>query len=371
MSYRIKLLLLIPHLGGGGAERVTAQLVIHLDAGRFAIHLATISEDRPGVPHLPPNVTIHRLSCERVRSAWQPILGLIHRLKPDVVFSGMAHLSFLILALRPLLPKHTRVLVRQNTTASAAATTRRSRLAYRTFYPLADSILCQSQAMADDLIQHFSISPHKLSVCPNPIDIGSIRSATRQTRRSVTQSAFPRLLCVARLSREKGIDLLLQAFASVLRVHPSAFLTVLGNGPLLADLQNLACYLNVHHAVSFPGFQSDLAHHYAQSTLFVLPSRYEGMPNALLEAAAAELPIVATPASQGLIELLHSQPGVWLTHSITSESLAETLLAAIADLQSSPGLNTPHFDHTFLAPFEVSRSIAAYAACIEQALPQA
>lgn len=349
---------------------MTAQLAIHLDPRRFDIHLATISEDRPGVPPLPAAVTVHRLHRRHVRRTWRQIVSLVHRLRPDVLFSGMAHLSFLVLALKPLLPRRTQILVRQNTTASAAATARLHRLAYRALYPHAGKILCQSQAMADDLAQHFSIPRHKLSIHANPINVTSIREAAQSAReRAAAQSlSTPRLLCVSRLSHEKGIDLLLHAFAEVLPAHPAATLTVLGNGPLQFGLQHLARNLGIDHAVGFPGFRTDLARHYAQSTLFVLPSRYEGMPNALLEAAAAQLPIVATPASKGLSDLLRSQPGVWLTPSIAPQSIAETILLALTQLRSS---NQCLFDHSFLAPFETSQSIAAYSACFEQAASQA
>jgi glycosyltransferase involved in cell wall biosynthesis len=226
--------------------------------------------------------------------------------------------------------------------------------------------------MADDLAQHFSIPRSKLSIHANPIDIDSIRAVTQSARERATPQPLsaPRLLCAGRLSHEKGIDLLLHAFAIVLNTYPTARLTILGNGPLQSSLQELAHDLNIDHAVSFPGFSTDLPIHYAQSTLFVLPSRYEGMPNALLEAAAAQLPIVATPASRGLSDLLRGQPGIWLTASITAEAIADTILLALKTLQSTcqaPAL----FDHSFLAPFETSQSIAAYSTCFEKAAAKA
>ncbi len=372
MSLKIKLLLLIPHLGGGGAEQVTAQLALHLDPHRFDIHLATVSPDQSGVPLLPSGVAVHRLNRQRVRRAWRQIVRLIRDLQPDVLFSGMAHLSFLVLALRPLLPRHTQILIRQNTTASAAATARLHRLAYRALYPSADGVICQSQAMADDLSRHFSIPRSKCWILSNPVDVLSIRTAAQSARSKLPPQLLsaPRLLCVARFSHEKGLDLLLHALVDVLRTFPAASLTVLGNGPLQSDLQDLARDLGIEHAVSFPGFSSDLSLHYAPSTLFVLPSRYEGMPNALLEAAAAELPIVTTPASRGLSDLLRGQSGIWLTASITAESIAETILLALKTLQSTcpaPAL----FDHSFLAPFETSQSIAAYSACFEETAAKA
>jgi glycosyltransferase involved in cell wall biosynthesis len=66
-----------------------------------------------------------------------------------------------------------------------------------------------------------------------------------------------------------------------------------------------------------------------EATLFVLPSRHEGMPNALLEAAAAGLPLVATPASGGVVDLLRGRPGAWLAKEISAKALAVAIIAAL------------------------------------------
>jgi glycosyltransferase involved in cell wall biosynthesis len=355
MRQRLRLLLLIPHLGGGGAERITAILAQYLDRHRFEVHLCLLTADGPGAQQPPDWVRVHRLQCSRVRHAWLPLLRLIHAQRPDVILSGMAHLNFLILLLKPFLPRRTRILVRQNTTASAAARTRLSRIPYRHLYPRADSIICQSPAMAADLKAHFRLPNSKLQILPNPVNITAMPSEP------ASFSTTLHLLAVGRLSREKGLDLLLHALPRIRTIHPKLRLTILGTGPEASNLHKLATQLGLADAVTFPGYR-DPADYYAASTLFVLPSRYEGMPNVLLEAAAAGLPIVATPCSVGVSDLLQNAPGTWLTASISAESLAETILTALAQLQIPP----QRFHHAFLTPFEAQAAVAAYAAHIEQ-----
>jgi glycosyltransferase involved in cell wall biosynthesis len=102
---------------------------------------------------------------------------------------------------------------------------------------------------------------------------------------------------------------------------------------------------------------------FPEATLIVLPSRHEGLPNALLEAAAAGLPIVALPASEGLAELLQGQPGVWLAPEISTEALAASLLAALHALR--PG---ERFAHPFVEAFRIDRAIEAYESLIDQSL---
>jgi glycosyltransferase involved in cell wall biosynthesis len=349
MTQPIKLLLAIPHLGGGGAERVTAQLARHLDPALFEIHLVLITEDASGAAAPPDWVTVHRLHARRVRSAAFKLLSLIRRLQPRIILSNMAHLNFLVLVLKPFLPRQTLILVRQNTTASAAAKSAVSRFLYRHLYPRADLILCQSQSMADDLSRHFGIAADKLAVLYNPTDLTVPSHAP-------PRNSAPTLLTVGRLSPEKGIDLLLHAVAIVRRTHPEMQLTILGIGTEAASLRKLVHTLALTSSVHFAGYANP-AEYYATSTLFVLPSRYEGMPNALLEAAAAGLPIMATPCSAGLIELLKEAPGTWLAAQITAEALAESILTAL----SSPEVQAGHrYRHPFLAPCETRTAIAEY-----------
>ncbi len=333
MTQRSKLLLLIPHLGGGGAERVTALLASHISPERFEIHLGLITPDREGATALPSHVKIHRLHAARVRHGWLALLRLIWIERPHLILSGMAQLNFLVLALKPFLPWNTRILVRQNTTASASVSSRIARLPYRLLYPRADKIVCQSKAMVQDLADKFGLPRTKLAVAPNPIDIATLREDQAFTASRQTESA-PVLLAVGRLANEKGMDLLLHACAAVKRQHPELKLTIVGAGPEESALKRLIREPALEGHVSLTGYASDIAACYRTATLFVLPSRYEGMPNALLEAAAAGLPIVATPCCEGVRELLTGAPGAWLASAITTEALTAALLTA---LESPPG----------------------------------
>jgi glycosyltransferase involved in cell wall biosynthesis len=378
MIQRTRVLFLIPHLGGGGAEQVTAQLVRHLNPERFEVHLGLITLDRPGAKPPPAWVKVHRLQVKRVRQSWSKLIRLIRSERPDVVLSNMAHLNFLLLLIKPLLPKQIRILVRQNTTASSAATTWLSRLPYCFLYPCADTILCQSEAMARDFENNFAIPRNKLRVLANPIEaihtcrLQSNSMHPRSPRALLQESSgipWPRLIAVARLAPEKGIDLLIQAMPAIKRQYPNVRLEILGAGPEQTALRNSARKLKLEGSVDFCGFVENPSDHYAHASLFVLPSRYEGMPNALLEAAAAGLPLVATPCSEGLSDLLEKSPGTWLAASISVESLAQTVLLALSTLSDSSS-NPQRFDHAFLAPFRIPAALAAYETLLHNPVPQ-
>jgi len=85
MSQRPRVLLLIPHLGGGGAERVTALLARGLSAPKYELHLGLITESLTASDLVPAGVKIHSLGVRRVRSAALPLMGLVRELQPDLI----------------------------------------------------------------------------------------------------------------------------------------------------------------------------------------------------------------------------------------------------------------------------------------------
>src|SRR5207302_8047746 len=100
------------------------------------------------------------------------------------------------------------------------------------------------------------------------------------------------VVCVAQLRYQKGIDVLLQAWRLVLQQlsQPAhARLILVGNGPIQTRLEYMAQALGIAASVEFAGEQKDVAAQFHRGTIAVLPSRFEGMPNALLEAMACGL----------------------------------------------------------------------------------
>jgi glycosyltransferase involved in cell wall biosynthesis len=101
------------------------------------------------------------------------------------------------------------------------------------------------------------------------------------------------------------LDVLLQAFAALpLHCRNGWSITLVGDGPERTALENQALSLGISEVVSFAGFRTDPLTFMQQAAIFALPSRFEGMPNALLEAMAAGLPSVVSDASPGPLEMV-------------------------------------------------------------------
>lgn len=339
---RTKVLLLTPRLGGGGAQQVIALLARGLSQERFEVHLGLVRSGDPGVGAMPGRVTLHPLGAGRTRSAAFSLLRLIWRLRPDVILSGAPEISFLVSLLRPFLPRRTRVLARQNSTASAALSRgglpRYTRLLYRILYPRADRVICQSRAMAEDLARATGIHAEEIAVLPNPVDLEGILSARNAP--FLWSGSGPHLLAAGRLVPEKGFDLLIDALGKVRKHYPNADLIIAGSGPEKAALNALCRARGLQDAVHIADTVATPYGFFSGATLFVLSSRYEGMPNALLEAAAAGLPLVATPASGGVVDLLGGRKGAWLAAGITQDALANAILRALASIP--PGVRVCH-----------------------------
>ena len=167
------------------------------------------------------------------------------------------------------------------------------------YYRRADVVTANTQGVIDAL-QVMGSWP-RLELLPNPLPAGLAR--VDQQSPVVRERV---VLAVARLVPQKGLDVLLQAFAALPMTCRGGWrLILVGDGPERQALEQQAQQLDIAASVSFAGFRSDPLTFMQKAAIFALPSRFEGMPNALLEAMAAGLPSVVSDASPGPLEMVH------------------------------------------------------------------
>jgi glycosyltransferase involved in cell wall biosynthesis len=166
----------------------------------------------------------------------------------------------------------------------------------------------------------------EISIIPNGVDLQSYRPAERDW-------SFPRLLSVGRVVHQKGLDLAIRALGQLKELNWEW--CIAGDGPQMDILQSLAKELGIEDRVHFLGWQSreQLVESYRQANIFLFPSRHEGMPNALLEAMASGLPVIASCIA-GSEELVLDEKTGYL---FPSEDV-ESLLAALRKILSDPAL---------------------------------
>ncbi len=209
------------------------------------------------------------------------------------------------------------------------------------------------------------------------VELGCPREKIRINRTGIPLDDFPffsrtaptdgawHLVQACRLIEKKGIDVTLRTFAKFLARFPKARLTIAGDGRLLGELQSLAAALGIQNAVVFAGFQAqkDLAALYRAAHIFIHPSQttpkldQEGVPNAMLEAMATGLPVVAT-LHGGIPEAVtDGHDGL-----LTAERDVEALVGSLFRLAESPAfyarLGAAAADSVH-QKFEQSRAVAA------------
>ncbi len=355
----MKVLCVIPNMEGGGAERVMLNLLRHIDRSRFEPHLALLETRGAYLQSLPQDVGIHDLGVSSARFAVLPIAKLCWKIRPRAVLSMLAYMNSAVIAARPLLPKPIRLLTREGTRTATRQVTR-SRLrrwSYKQFYRRADIVICQSEFMKQEMLREFGLAPEKLARIYNPVDIDLVARLAREGENPFP-NAGPHLLAVGRLSKEKGLDLLLSAMPLIRAAIPGVQLTMVGEGPLEGALKSQAGQLGLESCVGFAGFQANPYPFLRHAHVLVLPSLYEGLPNVVLEALALGTFVVTTNCTGAVHEIAHTTRRMRIAQEHTPQSLAAAIRESLAESLAAPKLNGP--EANFEARFGMSAVMAQY-----------
>lgn len=324
-------LLVSSTLGGGGAERVFATLLAHLDRSRFRPALALVRKTGGYLADVPGDVPIHDLGCRTHKTVAPKLVSLIHRLRPDAVLCTHSHVNLILGLVSPFLPRATRLIGRE--TAILSRHTRQFAhpglhdAAYRLAYKGLDLMICQSRDMLADLRDVYGMAPAKMTLVPNPVD-------TVRVARDAAEADNPyppggvNLVSAGRLVPQKGFDMLLDAVAAMRT--PNVRLTVLGEGDELPALRERAACLGLPGKVHFLGFQANPYPFMRHADLFVLASRYEPFPNAVLEALACGAPVAAFRCPGGVAQIVEEGVDGMTAPADDVAALAGAMDAALA-----------------------------------------
>ncbi len=174
------------------------------------------------------------------------------------------------------------------------------------FYRRLDFIVCQTEASVEWFIRALCIHERKLVVIPNIVlpAPDPQQFASSDLPLVNIQGDSPLIICVGRLTAQKGLDYALEILASIKRALPAVRMAIAGVGPLENDLRTLARSLGICDEVSFLGRVESLSPLYFRADLMLFTSRYEGFPNALAEAMAHGVPAIAFDCMTGPADLI-------------------------------------------------------------------
>ncbi|MFS0614941.1 glycosyltransferase family 4 protein [Lederbergia ruris] len=275
---------LIGSMRRGGAERVISILANNYAADGWNVDILTLLDDSNEY-ELNKNINLIPLgnsSKSRVTQlpAWiKSIRSYVIKNRPDRIVSFIARIN--IITLFSCLGLNQRIVVSERNDPKVDGRSKIVEFATYLLYPLADTVIFQTKwarSCFPKNIQRNSL------VIPNPIQIKSKASNIKNKK----------IVAVGRLTEQKNHSMLIRAFKRVHEDYPDYKLCIYGDGKLRSLLEEQIQELDLVKVVSLPGNVPNIHEEISNSEIFVLPSNYEGLSNALLEAMMMGLPCVST-----------------------------------------------------------------------------
>ena len=328
----------ITELDPGGAERMLTELVTRLDRNEWEPHVYCLGPEAHFAGVLRDRQTpVTCFNGRGMRSVprilWQWSREL-RRFRPEILYTFLFHANLLgrLAGRRAGVPR-----ILSGIRVAEKRTPWHGRLDRWTNF-LVDRNVCVSRGVAEFMQRTVGLDPRKTVVIPNAVDVERFRNVVPADLAPLGIPPGSRtLITIGRLEWQKGVDVLLAAIPAIAAEFPDAHFLIVGDGPERAKLESQAKRTGVADRVHWAGRRNDVPALLAASMAFVLPSRWEGMPNVVLEAMAAGKPIVAT-AVEGISELV--VPGIngWLAEPENPQSLVVVVRKLLEDAERSTAI---------------------------------
>lgn len=361
----MKLALFTVSLEVGGAERVLVTLANRFAALGHTVEVVLMKPHGALRGELCSEVRLVDLNSYRAIFTIVPLARYLRRARPDALLSTLSQPNLVALLSRRLARVPTRVVVREANTPTrefGAAVKLKDRIVptlIARLYRQADAIVAVSRGVQHDLLCLTGLPESRVPCIYNPVITERLLRACEESLQHpwFEAGAPPVVLAVGRLTPQKDYPTLLRAFARVRQSVPTRLL-ILGEGELHADLWCLAQALGIADSVAMPGYEPNPFAYMRRARVYVLSSRYEGLPNALIQAMACGCPVVSTDCPSGPNEILDGGRYGALVPVGDVESLAAAIVRGLqGQLPTAPD--------EWLQQFEEGHIVAQYLRVLE------
>lgn len=304
---------MIGTLSGGGAERVVSNLSLNWDKN---IEKNIIMFGRNAKIDYPIEGELINIDKNEIKNIKDKIFNLIHRVneikKIKKENPNCPMISFLEYPnlLNLLTKKHGETIIsvrnHMSTKHSKGIKSYFWKSTIKYLYGRADKIIAVSEEIRNDLILNYKIKEDKIKVIYNSYPLSEIRKLSNEEIESQYKEIFNGnvIISAGRVKVQKGQWHLIRAFSKVKEKVEDSKLVILGEGELKEELIELARELNVEKDIYFLGFKKNVFKYISASKVFVLPSLFEGFPNALVEAMSCGIPVISSDCLSGPREIL-------------------------------------------------------------------
>lgn len=300
------------------------------------VDIVVAQKQGPYLSQVPNGARIVDLKAHRVLASLPGLVRYLSRERPHAMLSALWHANVVAVCARSMARVSMRLVLSEHSTATLSAANaeqRRARLLpvfMRLTYRKADAIIAVSEGVADDLATLLRMERSGITSIYNPIVTPKLFELAAEP---VNHAWFangepPVILGAGRLAAAKDFQTLIRAFALVRKDRP-ARLMILGEGERRPELEALARQLGVEFDVALPGFVANPYKYMRKASVFVLSSRWEGLPSVLVEAMACGTPIVSTDCMSGPREILEDGRHGRLTPVGDSVSLAAAMISQL------------------------------------------
>lgn len=333
MKHRKKILV-FAQSNVGGAERVSVTITKSLDERLYDLTYCLVGmskqNDFPLEQFLPEHRKVVKIRKTNPLVLMLKMLWLLFVIRPNVVFSSTLFINDKVLILSLLFP-WIRFIVRCENYLYTF-NEKQLRVIKRTYH-WADKIIAQTEEMKQELVEQMNIKADKIVVLHNPLDKTTIDSKVAQSISPFHSDDTVHFVASGRFSYQKGFDLLIQAFALVHSRIPKSELYIIGDNTgrfekYYEELKVLIAKYNVGKSVYCVGYTDNPYVYMKHADCFVLSSRWEGMPNVLLEAMYLGTPVAAYTCIPIIERIVENGVNGSLAEAENVEALAEAMLAS-------------------------------------------
>lgn len=340
-----RIVFMLPNLFAGGAERVTVILANALSRNGFDVSLVT-AQGKGDLEHqLESSITLHALGYQKTIFSILGVRRLIKEMQPDIVFSTTHRMNVVVYLANLLVLKKWRVFLRLPSSPKSEIENGKINWLYHKLYSVAyqqaTCVVAQTPEMREQVVKYFGVEKEKVRVLINPID-------TEYIDRKLRDAGSPfvggiNIVAAGRLVYEKGYDVLIDAFKEVAEKKSDFRLHIIGADKGCGkELAEQVKRLDLESKVIFHGYQENPYQFFANCDLFVLSSRWEGLPNAVLENLYIGKPVAVTKCVSILEDLIDDGENGFLIDVGDSEQL-ETAMLNYSQLKPKP-FNPTSFD---------------------------
>lgn len=284
--------------GVGGAERISVLIGKSLPTDQFEVTFCLVKKSKvqsASSKFIPDKYSTIEIKASNAISATWHIQQTIARIEPNIVFSSVLYLNDKILPLRWLHP-NTKFIIRCENYLYTFNF--RQHLIVNAIYQLADIIIAQTIEMKDELVKQCSIRPEKIYSLENPVDVETINQKLINATNPYPNDGKKHILASGRFAYQKGFDLLVEAFTKLKHTNDDIDLYIIGKNDGNAEhnynsVMQQCQRLGIMDSVHCLGFQDNPYKYMKYADAFVLSSRWEGLPNVLIEAQYLGTPAAA------------------------------------------------------------------------------